>query len=64
MRLPINPPWEEITTECDVCNSDFGNGPEAVPCLRVRMDHCAALYGCVCLECARAIADAVAEYEP
>ena len=50
---------ERIKAVCDVCNSDFGEGPEAVTCLRVPMPHCAALGRVVCLECAREIADAV-----
>lgn len=62
-RAAFNPPWEEISTDCDVCGSDFGDGSESVPCLRVRMDHCVAHYGCICLECARAIRDAVEEYD-
>jgi hypothetical protein len=59
----VNPAWETIEAICSVCESDFGEGSEAVRCLRVRMDHCLAFYGCVCLDCARAIADALEDYD-
>jgi hypothetical protein len=52
-----------ILAICDVCGSDLGEGPVEVVCLRVLMPHCAALYGVVCLECAREIAWAVEEWD-
>jgi hypothetical protein len=50
---------EHIYEVCYVCGSDFGEGEEKADCLRVLMPHCSAFYACVCLECCRAIANAV-----
>ena len=59
----IYPPWDTMEAVCDVCGSDFGTGSVPVPCLRVRMDHCAAFYGCFCILCARAVHSALELYQ-
>jgi hypothetical protein len=54
-------PIEHIETECDVCGSDFGEGPQKVDCLRINLPHLAAWHACVCLDCAKVIAEAAEE---